>query len=330
MLGLGRMGSRIVTAARSLGHDVTAVYDQDENAYGFQIDSTVRAAACASIADFWAKDVDMVAIATFGPTHCPLLIEGLARGQRRFLIEKPLGTSVAEAKYASYEAQRLGARVVVNHGRRYCNVYDRIREFDGSDRMGRLASAVLTMGAGGLASMGTHFFDLYNRIFGQPTSVYATLTTPRGSNPRGTTFVDPGGTVLVHYGERRVLIDMGDDVGVPPRMEFIYQLGRIVIDNELQPWRVLSRQEEHRRERETRYGLPLVESSMEEFVPCEIMYATSGAITDALSDDVPRSGIEVGISSLEVYAALRWSAAIKAPVLFPLPLEAAEAVYPIS
>ena len=81
--------------------------------------------------------------------------------------------------------------------------------------------------------MGIHFFDLFNRTFGRAETVYATLTEPKADNPRGAEFSDPGGTVVIGYsGGRRVIVDMGDDVGVPGRMDFIYQRGRVSIEAE--------------------------------------------------------------------------------------------------
>jgi predicted dehydrogenase len=331
VLGLGRMGERIVSAARELGIDVSAVYDRSPDAFAIQNDASLAEVYTSDLAAFWASKPDVVAIATHGPSHCPLLLEGLRHGVRRFLVEKPLGTSVEEARAAEAEARALGARVIVNHGRRYCDVYDQLKTLDGSPEMGRLASAVLTLGAAGLGCMGTHFFDLFNRVFGAPVSLYATVTTPSVVNPRGAEFDDPGGTALITYeGGRRVLVDMGDDVGVPGRMEFVYERGRVIIEDELKPWRVLARGESDRAAPVTRYGLPLTEATLTDFTPCGIMYATSRAIADAFAETPPASDMQVGLAALEVFAAIRWSAATGESVRWPLPQAAIAAVYPIS
>lgn len=325
------MGERIARASTNLGHEVIALYDEAENPYAFTLNPQLAERRTATLAEFWGRRPELVAIATYGPTHCALLLEGLNHGFRRFLVEKPLATSVKQARATAAEVASAGARVIVNHGRRYCAVYDRLKSLDGSAEMGPLASAILTMGAGGLGCMGIHFFDLFNRVFGRPESVYATLTVPRGSNPRGSEFHDPGGTVLVQYpGGRRAIVDMGDDVGVPGRMEFIYERGRVVIESELSPWRILRRPAESRVYPTSRYGTALEEIAYDGFEPCEIIYATSGAISDAFSDGVIVSGIDAGIASMEVYAALRWSAANGGPVRLPLPAQAEAAEYSIT
>lgn len=331
VLGCGRMGERIIQAAKALGIKVVALYDRSADAWALNNDPSLRDVFTGELEAFWAREPQTVAIATHGPSHIPLLLEGLNRGVRRFIVEKPLGVSVDEAREAKLAAEAVGARVVVNHGRRYCDVYDQLVALDGSEEMGPLASAVLTLGAAGLGCMGTHFFDLFNRVLGAPVSVYATTTTPTVSNPRGAEFDDPGGTALITYANgRRGLIDMGDDVGVPGRMEFVYQRGRVVIDDELSPWRVMSRAEADREAPVTRYGLPLQTREIQDFQPCGIMFATSGAIEDAFADGPSPSGIEVGIDALEVFAAIRWSAATGAAVNWPLPAPATAAAYPIS
>ncbi|ACK84783.1 Gfo/Idh/MocA family protein [Methylorubrum extorquens] len=332
IVGLGRMGERIGRAAIQLGHEIVATHDVVAEPFALATNPDLAAAPRVQTLDeFWRVPMDMVAIATHGPTHCPYLLEGIERGNRRFLVEKPLATSLAEARLAASAASAVGARVVVNHGRRYCGIYDALTTMDGSDEMGSLRSGILTMGAGGLGCMGIHFFDLFNRALGRPRSVYATLTSPRGVNPRGDEFTDPGGTVVISYeGGRRALIDMGDDVGVPGRMEFVYERGRVVIESELEPWRILRRPAASRELPTSRYGTPLEEVSMPDFRPCEIIYATSGAITDALSDGPTVSGIEVGVESMEVYCALRWSALTGAPASVPLPAEAEDIRYAIT
>lgn len=331
VLGCGRMGERIILAARELGIDVVALYDRSADAWALKNDPSLATVFTDDVEAFWAKSPQAVAIATHGPSHIPLLLDGIERGVRRFLVEKPLGVSVDEARRAMAVADAANARVIVNHGRRYCDVYDQLSALDGSEETGRLASAVLTLGAAGLGCMGTHFFDLFNRVFGPPVSLFATVTQPTVTNPRGVEFDDPGGTALVTYaGGRRVLIDMGDDVGVPGRMEFVYERGRVVIDDELSPWRVLSRAEADRSAPVTRYGLPLQARTMDDFTPCGIMYATSRAIEDVFAEGPSPSGMPVGAAALEVFAAIRWSAATGAPVSWPLSPAATAATYPIS
>ena len=331
LIGLGRMGERIAQASLRLGHEIAAVYDVAPEPFALQSSPHLAARRTDSLDAFWATPMDMIAIATYGPTHCAYLLEGMERGFRRFMVEKPLATSLAEARHMAKRAVATGARVVVNHGRRYCAVYDRLKAWDGSAEMGCLASVVLTMGAGGLGCMGIHFYDLFNRIFGPPEFVYATLTKLRGGNPRGIEFEDPGGTVVIGYrNERRAIIDMGDDVGIPGRIEFVYERGRVIVEAELEPWRILRRPENARGLPTSRYGTPLEEIAFDEFSPCEIIFATSGAIADALSDAPEISGIEVGLASMEVYAGLRWSAHTGTIVRFPLPMEAEAARYQIT
>ena len=105
---------------------------------------------------------------------------------------------------------------------------------------------------------------------------------------------------------------------------------RVVIENELTPWRVMAREAEHRDAPVSRYGIPLIESVLEPFRPCDIIFATAGAVEDALADGPTISGIEEGLRAFEVFAGIRWSGATGQVVRFPLPDAARKATYPIS
>lgn len=326
---MGRMGERVAIAARTLEHDVVRTFDSHPDAYAYR-DDELKKVSTDSLEQFWSSDMDAIAIATNGPSHCPLVLEGLTKGHKRFMVEKPLCTSMNEGFHLRDAVAEAGARVVINHGRRYCHVYDVLSDLDGSEEMGPLASATLTMGAAGLGCMGTHFFDLFNRILGPATDVFAHITKTTVPNPRGAQFDDPGGTAIVRHGHRRAIIEMSDDIGVPGRMEFIYERGRVVIENELVPWRIMSRKESDRDAPVSRYGIPLEERTLQPFSGCDIISATSGAIEDALSDEPPICGIDIGLAAFEVFAAIRWSGKTGELVTLPLPQAACDAVYPIS
>lgn len=332
VIGLGRMGARIVKAARRGGIDVVAAYDGAAEPYALQEEPGLAAVLTRDLDRFWATRADLVAIATNGPSHVPLLLEGLARGHRRFMVEKPLATGVTEARQALEEARRHGARVVVNLGRRFSSAWETLAALDGSPELGPLRSAALTVGGGAFGCMGAHYFDIFNRLFGAlPERVAARLTEPLSANPRGSQFHDPGGSALLLYpGGRRALVDMGDDVGIGAQFEFLFAHGRVSIADETQPWRIRHRRAADRDRPLTQYGLPLEDALFPGFEPPDIIQATLGALEDGLGDGPTVAGIEHGLASVTVFAAVRWAGATGAMVDLPLPAAACDAAYPIT
>ena len=97
VIGLGRMGLRHVEAARLAGFHVGAVHDPFPDAFGFAQEPDLRAIACATSGELFDKRLDLVVVATTAPAHLPLVLEGLQRGARRFVVEKPLTSDPAEA-----------------------------------------------------------------------------------------------------------------------------------------------------------------------------------------------------------------------------------------
>lgn len=329
LIGLGRMGARLAIAARRTGLSIAAALDQNPQAFALTDQPWLAPVFTSDAETFWKSGIDLLIVGTTAPSHVPLVRQGLARGIRRFMVEKPFATSLAEARQLMTEAEAVGARIVVNHGRRYSPNYRALATLDGSAAMGSLRAITVTMGGGAFGCLGVHFFDMVSQLMGcPPESVMARLTRPLTPNPRGTQFDDPGGTAVLFYpGGRRALIDMGDDVGVMGRVECLFNMGRVQIDNEAQPWKVFHRFEADRALPMTRYGQPLQEGTLDGFAPFDVIDAAEAAIRDAAADTPVVSGAEAALGSLETFAAIRWSDHTGLPVALPLSDEAANQIY---
>jgi predicted dehydrogenase len=245
------------------------------------------------------------------------------------MIEKPLSQSHAEALTFLERARATSARVVVNHGRRYCHNTSLLRSLDGSEAFGALRSIAITMGGGSLGCVGTHWFDLCNNLMnGIPLSVYAFTTEP-ADNPRGDRFRDPGGLVALRYpGDRRAVIDMGDDVGIISGASFVYERGAVSWPTESAEWAARARRPEDRDKALAAYGLPLVSVPFKAVPPDIVGYAAS-AIADCFAKGEPVSSLAHAEATMSVFAAAMASASRGTVVTLPIDAEASAAVYPI-
>lgn len=331
VVGFGRMGARLCDAAERAGHEVAAVLDPAPEPYGAKVRQDLASRLHHDPSAFWRVPSDIVAIGTTAPSHAPLLEESLAHGFRRIIVEKPFACSVVEARRAVASAQAAGARVLVNHSRRYCPNFLKIaRRPPQLAHLGRLRSFSSIVGGGSLGCVGVHFLDLCNMLFGaMPESVTCRLTEPGAPNVRGVGFDDPGGSAYITYPcAGRAFIDFSDDIGVYSGVVMAFEEAVLSMEDEFAPWRMRVRRPEDRGKPFSQNGLPLEEEAfpLETF---SMMDRWAAMFEDAARDGPTVSGAEFGVQSLELYAALRWSAKTGRTLGFPLPREAEEAVYPI-
>jgi predicted dehydrogenase len=320
LIGLGRMGARLAEAALCAGAKVVAALDHTENPFALDARPELKPVFTQDARAFWNVRPDAVLIAATAPAHVPLLLDGIAAGIRRFVVEKPFCTGVAEGETALQAIAESGARVVVNHGRRYCPNYAALAALDGAAKMGGLRAISVSLGAGGLGSLGVHFFDLFNRLFGgAPASVTAIAAGATPPNPRGSAFHDPGACALLAWPDgRRAVLDMCDDTGIPPFMEFRFTLGRVLIENEMTPWRLFYRKAEDRALPLTRYGQPNEEIAWPDFQPYGPTEMATAAIRESFGDGKIVSGTGSALEAIRVFAAIRESMETEHPVTLPI------------
>lgn len=316
------MGSRLVAAARLAGLTPVAALDAAPVPYGVEAEPGLAPIVTATLPGFFSKRPAIVAIATTADSHIPLLEACLSAGISRVLVEKPVGCSVSECDRAIARATASGALVLVNHNNRCWQPLQAIRALDGSEQTGRLRAIIITQGAGGLGSLGTHYFDLANWLFGAtPSSSIATVTRPEAPNPRGVRFDDVGGTVIATTADgRRLVLDIGDDTGVIGGYELRYERARLVMPFTGEPPRLYVRRADVRDRPKHFYGAPLVEVPVADgFRPADIV-AASATLLGELRDGILASGADLaaGRAALETMVAARLSAERGVAIALPL------------
>lgn len=332
IVGLGRMGTRLVEASEKAGLEVVAILDSAPEPWGLSQRSDLKDRLTATESDFWAVPSDILVAATTAPSHAGLLEAGLHHGFKRFVIEKPFATGVGEARRVLDLADKVGARVIVNHARRYCPNFQQLVTLNGSEALGQLKSIYVALGGGSMGCLGVHFFDLFNLMYGAlPTKVAATTTEPVGPNVRGVDLYDPGGSVFLTYPDGgRAFLDIGDDIGIVGGIKMIFERGIVDIKNEFGPWLVVARSVEDRNKPNTQYGLPLFDAGeLFPWTDFSMMERWSAMMKDAASDDTPLSNGELGAESLEVFVAARIAAEKKVWVSLPLSAEDSARTFPI-
>jgi predicted dehydrogenase len=209
--------------------------------------------------------LDVISVVTNGPTHAPITIAAANAGVTHILCEKPFATSVADGLRMIEACSTRGTRLSVCHGRRWVSSYQQLRDLIAGGLIGKVCHFWFTCGGGLFAGNGTHFMDLARMLSGSnPASVTATVDTTGTPNPRGAEFEDPGAVAIYHFESgMRLVVDMFEDLGVPPRIEIVGSIGRIMIDEVEGRWEIVSRTGEDRDKPAGQYWLPLVRKPFE-------------------------------------------------------------------
>lgn len=330
LIGAGRMGHRFSQAIRKSGHELLMIFDPSETPWAIEKEPHLAPLHTCSFADVLASDADAFVICTTADHHVPTAVALIKAGKKRLIIEKPLSQSVKESEILRSLADDYGARIIVNHGRRYSANTQAIKDLDGDPRTGALRSVVIKMGGGSLGCVGTHWIDLCNNLLGgRPKQVFGILSEETPPDNRGAKFFDPGGTaVLIYPGGKRGIIDLGDDIGIVASTEFIFEKGIVAWTSEGGKWTFRHRRLEDQQKSLTLYALPLVEAPLETTPPDLVEYAIA-AIVDVFASKPTRSGMDQAIDTMEVFAAIRYSAREKRLVTLPLPDQEKEVVYSI-
>lgn len=237
IVGCGVMGRHLAKSIRLMpGWETTALCDQRPEA----IDSI---APLASKSVFRASQLeellearerfDVLAVATTAPSHAPIAIAAMSAGIRAILLEKPVSTSLAAADEINRCIASTGARVAVDHTRRWVCNGDGIRRILASGVIGKPVSVQAVPGRGGFAMIGTHCFDFARWIIGSDfVRLRAELDPVVRTSHRGSQFNDPSGRCEAWFANGvRYHLDLSDSLGGKHGNIVIYgDTGRLEID----------------------------------------------------------------------------------------------------
>ena len=180
--------------------------------------------------------LDVVSVCAYADTRAAMIRAAGAAGVKAVFAEKPLATSIGEAKAVTAYCRRKNVVLMVNHTRRWGHDYRTIREAIAHNKIGKVRSVVCHF-SGALFHTGTHMFDILNFLFGKPRFVIGRLTAAgRSTWPQvaahETVFEDFDGTGLVGYRDDVIVSVVGT-----PRPYFLFEIdihgekGRIRIGN---------------------------------------------------------------------------------------------------
>ena len=261
VIGVGRMGRRHVAAARSAGFEIAGVFDQSAEALDMTraecglAEGVAFSDAAAMLA---AVRPDAVVVSTTAPSHCDFVCAAAAAGVRYILCEKPMAASLEECDRMIAACKNTGAKLAVNHQMRFMEQYTEIKAEISRPEFGGLRSMVVTASNFGLAMNGSHYFEAFRYLTGEPIAeISAWFDSNNVPNPRGPQYVDRSGQLrgLTASGVR-LLMELGGDLGHGIEVVYACRNGQILVDELAGYFRAIHRQAEFRDLPTTRYGMP--------------------------------------------------------------------------
>lgn len=334
VIGLGRHGLRHLQAYQRLDEaEVVAVCDVRSENLRSALDQRPAARGYADWETLLSEErLDVISVVTNGPTHAAITIAAAQAGISHILCEKPMATSVDDALKMIDACRDHRTRLSVCHARRWVSSYQRLRDLIAEGLIGKLCHFWFTCGGGLFAGNGTHFMDLARMLSGaNPTSVTALVDETGTPNPRGAEFQDPGVVALYQFDNgMRVVIDMFEDLGVPPRIEMVGRIGRILIDEGESRWEILARAGADREKPVGQYWLPLTQTPFQP-VALDMVEMLADGLKELLGGgEITCSGVD-GLASLEmVIGAHASSRSGGAPIRWPLAKELHELDIPLT
>lgn len=306
IIGMGPHGQRLFKASQQIeGVKVFAIIDRDTTKLQNEIYLEV-AHKLENLADLWELgNTDALLIATNGPSHAPIALEALNNGVKRIMITKPIACSMADVNNIASTAAKYGARIAVDYNMRHNPALQWIAKNIHAGQFGKLRSVYIMRPGIGLGCLGVHSFDLANWLMGErPSSVTGWVDEPKGRNPRGEQFVDPGGLVVALYsGERRAVISQIEDGNGPISIEVNCQFARIQVDEKFETITVVEKDRNH----VPKPGSPAPQVRTVNpdniAIKQDLVKMMELIIRELLSNEAMRAGLQDGADSLEVLVA---------------------------
>ncbi|MCG3168361.1 MAG: Inositol 2-dehydrogenase/D-chiro-inositol 3-dehydrogenase [Bacteroidia bacterium] len=266
VIGLGGMGRRQIEAVRQAGLPVVAVCDVAEAAFPAAV------ALCGGAPRSYTRWQDLVErergqaeillIATNGPSHHAIALAAASAGYPYILCEKPMATSGRAAREMAQACAAAGARLAVNLARRFYDRSIRLKQLIAGGAIGELQHINVSVGAGGLGCIGTHYFDLVAWLADtRPVWVSGEVDRNPAPNVRGAQFFDPGGCGMAGYANgMTACYQLSGEAAITPYMQIVGTDGVVNLDNWTPPQggkvEVFARPAAQRGALKTRFVLP--------------------------------------------------------------------------
>lgn len=130
---------------------------------------------------FKKEKVDCVSICTLVDNHFDIVKEAVKFNVKGIFIEKPISSSLQQAKRIIEICKKNNVTLVVDYQRRFVPFYAKIQMLIKQKRMGNIQKINVYYGSG-IANTGSHLFDILRMFFGEVKSIQANYSNNISNN----------------------------------------------------------------------------------------------------------------------------------------------------
>lgn len=288
IIGVGRMGRRHITAAQQLGYQVVGVADTNPEVLKLAVnENSISEEQCYQSAEQMLEDLKpkTVVIATTAPTHCQYVCMAALAGVKYILCEKPMATSIAECDQMIKVCKENGAKLAINHQRRFTEGYIKVKSLCESQEFGGICSITVCASNFGLAMNASHYFEMFKLMTNDNiTEVSFRMDDIKVPNPRGIQYEDHAGQIFALTGSgHRLYMEIGGDQGHGIHVVYGCRYGQIFVDELAGHVRTVIRQHEYRHLPTVQYGMPANEDIFK-ISPASIIKPTQDILSSLLNE----------------------------------------------
>lgn len=125
------------------------------------------------------EKLDLVSVCTPPDTHSRIVIDAAKSGVKAIFCEKPMATSIQEARKMVDICKKYGVHLTVNHSRRWDMNYQQLKGILSKKELGEIVK-IIGCCTSGLFVMGTHMIDLLMYFCGDVAKVMGVKENTRG------------------------------------------------------------------------------------------------------------------------------------------------------
>ncbi len=177
------------------------------------------------------EQLDIVSIATNSPYHAEIGIACADAGVKCIFCEKPITTKLSDADRFIDVCKERGARLVINHNRRWAPVYQIAKQAIADGEIGEVLHVTAHWTTGRLGNVGTHVFDAVRHLTGlDALAVSGELDATGRQDCRGAQYHDPGGWGVVKMtNDVKMFVHAPDDLPMPWTIRIVGTQGQVAM-----------------------------------------------------------------------------------------------------
>ena len=310
LIGCGWQGKRHVQALQELGVELACMIDINPAAVKERFPEYPADRIYSNAVEALTKhNPDTVIVATNAAARMENVRHSIKAGMKKIFLEKPMATTLRDAREMVRLAKDAGCLLAVNHLRRWNPNYRHLKDSINSDVIGPVRHMYARTGSVGLGNEGTHIVDKMRQLIDSEVAWVSGILDRTGTpNPRGPQYKDPGGWGMMMFKNgARAFIDTSEDMCGPPVWEIVGTYGRVFVEELHNNWKILARKPEEREIPLTKVFTAVHPVPVFETVEWDVKEFTKFGLKELIFENRTSCSGEDGVKALEAIIGLHVS-----------------------